>query len=81
MAESRALHLFWREHIPRPESELEIFDEHGNFVGRVDFAWLDLGVFAEIDGKSKYLHLRQEGEGPRGLPASAKRDARNRSVC
>jgi hypothetical protein len=62
VAESRAFHLFWQEHIPRPQPQLEVFDETGHRVGRVDFAWPDLGVFAEIDGKEKYLLYRRPGE-------------------
>jgi hypothetical protein len=62
VAESRALHMFWRERIPRPEPQLEIRDEDGRLIGRVDFAWPDLGAFAEVDGKGKYLRLRRPGE-------------------
>jgi hypothetical protein len=62
VAESRAFHLFWREHIPRPEPQLEVYDEHGRLVGRLDFAWADYGVFGEMDGKLKYLAMRQPGE-------------------
>src|SRR3954453_6844394 len=49
VAESRALHLFWREHIPRPEPQVEVYDESGMLVGRLDFAWPEHGVFCEMD--------------------------------
>lgn len=62
VAESRALHLFWREHIPRPEPQVEVYDESGRLVGRMDFAWAQYGVFGEMDGKLKYLSMRREGE-------------------
>ncbi len=62
VAESRALYLFWHQHIPRPEPQVEIFDEHGRLVGRVDFAWAKYGVFGEMDGKLKYLVMRRPGE-------------------
>ena len=62
VAESRAFHLFWREHLPRPEPQVEVYDETGRLVGRVDFAWADHGAFAEMDGKLKYLTMRREGE-------------------
>lgn len=29
---------------------------------RVDFAWVELGVFLEFDGKIKYERYRREGE-------------------
>jgi nicotinamidase-related amidase len=62
VAETRAFHLFWKEHIPRPEPQVEVYDETGRLVGRVDFVWLRYGVFAEMDGKLKYLTMRREGE-------------------
>jgi hypothetical protein len=62
VAESRALHLFWREHLPRPEPQVAVHDESGRLVGRVDFLWATHGVFAEIDGKLKYLTMRRQGE-------------------
>jgi hypothetical protein len=62
VAESRAFHLFWREHIPRPEPQVEVYDESGLLVGRVDFAWAEYGAFGEIDGRLKYLTMRREGE-------------------
>jgi hypothetical protein len=63
VAESRAWHLFWREHIPRPVPQVEVFDESGHLVGRVDFAWPALKAFAEVDGRIKYLTMRRPGEG------------------
>jgi hypothetical protein len=57
VAESRAFHLFWREHLPRPEPQVEVYDEAGRLVGRIDFAWIAHGVFAEMDGKLKYLTM------------------------
>lgn len=62
VAESRAFHLFWKEGIPRPEPQVPIHDETGGLVGRVDFAWPQYGVFAEMDGRLKYAVHRREGE-------------------
>lgn len=62
VAESRALHLFWKEHLPKPEPQVDVYDEAGHLVGRVDFAWVRYGVFAEMDGRLKYRLLRREGE-------------------
>jgi hypothetical protein len=39
-----------------------IRDEEGREFARVDFAWVDFGVFLEVDGKIKYVELRREGE-------------------
>src|SRR2546430_4158695 len=34
-----------------PVRQLEVFDEHGQFVARVDLAWPELGLFIELDGQ------------------------------
>jgi len=60
--ESRALHFFWSQHLPRPELQVEVYDESGRLVGSADFAWPKLGVFAETDGRFKYRSLRRDGE-------------------
>lgn len=62
VAESRAMYLFWREHVTRPEPQVEVYDEAGRLVGRVDFLWAKYGVFGEMDGKLKYLTMRRDGE-------------------
>lgn len=56
-------HFFcWRQHLPRPTPQVEVYDERGRLVGRVDFAWEDFGVFVEFDGKEKYAKHRRDGE-------------------
>lgn len=60
--ESRSLHLFWRQHLPKPQLQVEVLDAFGRVAGRVDFAWPELGVFLEFDGKEKYLRYRRAGE-------------------
>ncbi|WP_161962261.1 type IV toxin-antitoxin system AbiEi family antitoxin domain-containing protein [Nocardioides speluncae] len=62
--ESRSAYLFFRGGIPRPKPQYDVFDELGEFVGRVDFAWPDLGAFIEFDGKAKYTKFVREGETP-----------------
>ena len=34
----------------------------GSWCARLDFAWAELGVFLEFDGKEKYKRFRREGE-------------------
>jgi hypothetical protein len=60
--ESRFHFFCWRQHLPCPTPQVEVYDEHGLLVGRVDFAWEDFGVFVEFDGKEKYRRFRLEGE-------------------
>ncbi len=62
VGETRTAHLCWSQHLPRPVPQLEIFDEQGRFVARVDFAWPELGVFLEFDGRQKYEQFRRRGE-------------------
>ena len=60
--ESRAMFLCWDQHLPRPCPQVEIRDEHGTVVARLDFAWPEHGVFLEFDGREKYVRHRREGE-------------------
>jgi hypothetical protein len=36
--------------IPEPTRQLKVFDEHGEFVARVDLSWPAEGGFTELDG-------------------------------
>jgi hypothetical protein len=62
VAEARTWHLFHEQRVPRPEPQVEVFDEHGNLLGIVDFLWEVLGVFLEFDGRVKYDQHRLPGE-------------------
>lgn len=37
--------------LPEPLRQVRIFNEHGDFVADVDFAWPELGLFIELDGQ------------------------------
>lgn len=37
--------------LPPPVRQYEVFDEHGQFVARVDLCWPELGLFIELDGQ------------------------------
>lgn len=37
--------------IPIPTRQFAIYDENGNFVGRPDLSWPQLGIFLELDGQ------------------------------
>ncbi len=62
VGESRSSHMFWRHGVPKPLTNHEVYDAHGQLLYRVDFAWPELGVFLEFDGKEKYLKHRKQGE-------------------
>ena len=34
-----------------PTRQLEIYNEHGEFVARLDLSWPEIGLFAELDGQ------------------------------
>ena len=62
VAEARTWHLFFEQRVPRPEPQVEVFDDRGNLLGIVDFLWEELGVFLEFDGRIKYEQHRLPGE-------------------
>lgn len=62
VAESRFFYLCWRQGLPAPIPQYEVRDARGRLVAVLDFAWPWLGVFAEVDGRAKYLKLLRAGE-------------------
>ena len=62
VGESRSRHMFWWGGLPMPVLQYDVVDEYGRTVARVDFAWPDLGVFLEFDGKEKYTKYLKDGE-------------------
>jgi len=62
VGESRTAHLCWAQHLPRPEPQVPVVDEHGREFAYVDFAWRDHGVYLEFQGREKYFRFRREGE-------------------
>jgi hypothetical protein len=64
VAETRTFYLCYLLGLPAPVPQYPIRDEQGRVLYFVDFAWPELGVFLEFDGKEKYtLHLKP-GESP-----------------
>lgn len=49
--------------IPQPLLQYEVYDGE-LLVGRTDFAWPELGILGEFDGKIKYGDLLRPGETP-----------------
>jgi hypothetical protein len=60
--ETRSDYLFWQAGLPRPEPQYVIHHPDGTEAARVDFAWPELRVVVEFDGKVKYHRFRREGE-------------------
>ena len=79
VGESRSRYAFFRGGLPAPVAQLEVHDGRGRLVGRVDFAWPELGVFLEFDGKEKYLRSRRAGESVLDVVLREKR--REERIC
>lgn len=62
VGESRTHYLCWAHHLPRPEPQVPVVDELGRVFAFADFAWPDVGVFLEFDGRIKYEQFRRDGE-------------------
>jgi len=60
--ESRTGYFFYAQALPRPEPQVVVLDELGHEFARVDFAWIELNVWLEFDGRIKYERYRREGE-------------------
>ncbi len=62
IAESRTFYLFYRETVPLPVPQVDVYDARGELLGCVDFLWPKHGVFLEFDGRIKYELFRRPGE-------------------
>lgn len=79
VGESRALHLILNAGLPAPVPQHPIKDRSGRVIHRVDFAWPELGVFLEFDGKVKYeKHLKP---GQRAADVVIAEKKRERLIC
>jgi len=64
VGESRSDYLFWRQGLPRPVPQWRVCNHNGVLVAKLDFAWPDLGVWCEFDGKAKYVKYLRKGQKP-----------------
>ena len=63
VGESRSLFLFWSQRLPMPELQFKVWD--GNrLVATTDFAWPELRLIVEFDGRVKYERYLRPGEEP-----------------
>jgi very-short-patch-repair endonuclease len=49
--ETMSIQLIRAAGLAMPERQVEVYDEYGNFVARVDQAWPEVGAFLELDGQ------------------------------
>jgi hypothetical protein len=62
VGESRSRWLFYTQHLPAPELQFPVYDDHGGLLGITDFAWPEHELLGEFDGKVKYLRYLRAGE-------------------
>jgi hypothetical protein len=62
--ESLSRRVCYKQGLPPPVLQFEVYDENGVLVGVTDFAWPDHRLLGEFDGKVKYGRLLREGEEP-----------------
>ena len=79
VGETRTYFLCYQQSLPRPEPQYEVTDGSGRVVARVDFAWPELGVFLEFDGKVKYEKLLADGQRASDVVIAEKR--REEMIC
>lgn len=70
--ESRGRWLCWAFHLPRPETQYEVRDEHGNLVATCDWGWPEHEALGEFDGRVKYGRLLKPGQEPGDVVFSEK---------
>lgn len=62
VGETRTFYVMWQHGVPYAVPQVDVADTDGVHLGRLDFAWPELGVWLEFDGKQKYLEHRRPGE-------------------
>lgn len=63
VGESRSKFLFWSCGLPAPQLQYEIY-YRGALIATTDFAWPELGLLGEFDGRVKYGRYLRPGETP-----------------
>lgn len=61
-AETRTWFMCYRHGVPAPTPQYQLRDDIGDLIARLDFAWPELGVWLEVDGRQKYVKYLREGE-------------------
>ncbi len=62
VGETRSFWMMYRHGLPAPVPQYEVRDNTGQVFARLDFAWPELGVWLEFDGREKYVKFLREGE-------------------
>jgi len=73
VGESRFFYFCYAHGLPAPMPQYEVYDDAGQLIGRVDFAWPELGIFVEFDGRVKYEKLLKPGQSASDVVVREKR--------
>jgi len=73
LGETRCCYLFFANGLPKPELQWPVRDASGRVVARLDFAWPELGVYVEFDGRVKYEKLLKPGQSAADVVIAEKR--------
>lgn len=61
VGESSSRVLMHEQGLPKPDLQVEVFDEHGCLLARSDFGWIERRTLGEFDGQGKYDELLAPG--------------------
>lgn len=64
VGESRGRWLFWLHGLPAPLLQYDVVDVDGVLIGTTDWAWPQLKLLGEFDGRVKYGRLLKPGQEP-----------------
>jgi hypothetical protein len=79
VGETRTFALIFNHGLPMPVPQYAILDDDDREIARVDFAWPELGVFLEFDGRVKYEKLLRPGQRASDVVIAEKK--RESAIC
>jgi hypothetical protein len=79
VGEGRTLWLCFQQGLPAPEPQYAVHDESGRPYAYLDFAWPELDVFLEFDGRIKYQELLRADES--ATDAVLREKKREETIC
>jgi hypothetical protein len=74
VGESRSMYMFYRGGLPRPDTQVVIVSDTGEFIARTDFEWILYRHVGEFDGMFKYGRLNLFGDPGAVLAAEKRRE-------
>jgi hypothetical protein len=63
LGESCSRVVLHEQGLPKPDLQVEVYDDRGYFLARSDFGWIERRTLGEFDGQGKYGALRRPDQG------------------